>query len=109
MAAADPHVARASLGELDLRTRRRRLLVHHHRTGANPASSRDDTCRGRAECQHEKNAIDAAAAVADASTLPLLRAGADEFLDALAALWDVLDAALLGSGIVRETRQAVAG
>ncbi|HZM82549.1 MAG TPA: hypothetical protein VFC19_43085 [Candidatus Limnocylindrales bacterium] len=51
-----------------------------------------------AEQQHEKNAVAAVESVLDAQTEALIVSGLDEFLDALTALWDVLDAALLISG-----------
>ncbi|MCI0586466.1 MAG: hypothetical protein L0323_06465 [Planctomycetes bacterium] len=51
-----------------------------------------------AEHQHERNAIEAVAGVLDASTERTIVEGADEFLHALSALWDVLDASLLASG-----------
>lgn len=51
-----------------------------------------------AEQQHEKNAIMAVASVLSAETEPYIMAGAKEFLDSLASLWDVLDSALLQSG-----------
>ena len=51
-----------------------------------------------AEQQHEKNAVEAVASVLNADTEALIRSGLDEFLDALTALWDMLDAALLASG-----------
>lgn len=51
-----------------------------------------------AEEQHERNAMAALAGVLNDATFPLMMEGADEFLDSLANLWDVLDAALLESG-----------
>jgi len=51
-----------------------------------------------AEQQHEKNAIAAVGSVLNADTEALIVEGLDAFLDSLAALWDVLDAALLASG-----------
>ena len=51
-----------------------------------------------AEQQHEKNAIEAVAAVLNDKTEALIFAGIDDFLDSLVNLWDVLDSALLGSG-----------
>ncbi|MGH6689320.1 MAG: hypothetical protein ACREF4_01370 [Gammaproteobacteria bacterium] len=51
-----------------------------------------------AEHQHEMNAIQAVAGVLDESTARDIVEGVDEFLDALSALWDVLDSSLLGSG-----------
>jgi hypothetical protein len=55
-----------------------------------------------AEQQHEKNAIAAVAAVLDAETEPLVMQGADDFLDSLAGMWDLLDAALLASGFAAD-------
>jgi hypothetical protein len=51
-----------------------------------------------AEQHHEKNAITAVGSVLNEDTEALLVEGVDQFLDSLAALWDVLDAALLTSG-----------
>ncbi|MFD7663834.1 hypothetical protein [Streptomyces sp. NPDC059788] len=51
-----------------------------------------------AEEQHEKNAIAAVGSVLGPTTEALITEGVDIFLDALTALWDVLDAALLASG-----------
>ena len=51
-----------------------------------------------AEQQHEKNAFEAVAAVLTPETEDLIFDGALEFLEALANLWDVLDASLLTSG-----------
>jgi hypothetical protein len=51
-----------------------------------------------AEQQHEKNAIAAVGSVLNADTEALIQKGVDEFLDALTAMWDALDAALLASG-----------
>ena len=62
-----------------------------------------------AEAQHEKNAFAAVESVLDAETAPLLLAGADEFLRALASLWDVLDASLLQSGFITEDQAHPAG
>jgi hypothetical protein len=55
-----------------------------------------------AEQQHEKNAVEAVASVLNDKTEPLIRQGAMEFLNSLAALWDLLDSALLQSGNTRE-------
>ena len=52
-----------------------------------------------AEAQHEQNALLAVESLLDDETTPLILDGAREFLDALAGLWDVLDAALLQSGM----------
>jgi hypothetical protein len=51
-----------------------------------------------AEQQHEKNAVAAVGSVLTEDTETLVVEGADAFLDALAAMWDVLDSALLASG-----------
>lgn len=51
-----------------------------------------------AEQQHEKNAITAVGSVLNEHTEQLIRDGAMAFLDALCALWDTLDTALLTSG-----------
>ena len=51
-----------------------------------------------AEQQHELNATAAVASVLDARSWPLIAEGADDFLDSLASLWDLLDASLLASG-----------
>lgn len=51
-----------------------------------------------AEEQHEKNAMDAVSSVLNEETAPLIVEGADEFLDSLAGVWDLLDSALLHSG-----------
>lgn len=55
-----------------------------------------------AEAHHESNAIAAVASLYDEETAPYFIAGAADFLNTLAALWDVLDAALLRSGLVVE-------
>lgn len=68
------------------------LLEHFGETGA--------------ESQHEKNAYEAVAAVLDAETGALIEEGARDFLDALANLWDVLDASLLHSGYGRHRHAA---
>lgn len=51
-----------------------------------------------AEQQHEKNAISAVGSVLNSETESLIVEGVYLFLDSLAALWDVLDSALLTSG-----------
>jgi hypothetical protein len=51
-----------------------------------------------AEQQHEKSAIAAAGPVLNDETEPLILEGATAVLNALAALWDALDAGLLRSG-----------
>jgi hypothetical protein len=63
------------------------LLEHFGETGA--------------EAKHEQNAVDALASVLTPENEALMLAGAVEFLNALAAMWDLLDAALLQSGSVR--------
>ena len=55
-----------------------------------------------AEEQHERNALEAVEAILDESTADLIFAGADDFLESLTAVWDVLDSALLGSGSLDE-------
>lgn len=63
-----------------------------------------------AEEQHEQHAFDAIESVLDDRTEPWIRQGAVDFLDALAALWDVLDASLLQSGQpVRQRRSSSIG
>jgi len=52
-----------------------------------------------AESQHERNAIDAVNQSLNDEDRPLIVEGIYEFLDSLCALWDVLDTALLQSGI----------
>lgn len=52
-----------------------------------------------AEAHHERNALEAVGSLLDAETAPLLFEGARDFLETLAGLWDVLDAALLHSGL----------
>jgi hypothetical protein len=59
-----------------------------------------------AEQQHEKNAVQALAAVLSPETEPLILEGVDDFLDSLVGLWDLLDSALLASGFPED--QAVA-
>ncbi len=51
-----------------------------------------------AEGQHEKNAFEAVSSVLNEESERWILEGADEFLDSLAGLWDVLDSALLRSG-----------
>lgn len=48
-----------------------------------------------AEAWHAETAIAATGEVLDAENAALIRAGAEEILDALAQMWDILDAALL--------------
>jgi hypothetical protein len=54
-----------------------------------------------AEQQHEKNAIEAVSLVADERAQHLIKEGADDFLNSLCALWDLLDTSLLQSGYGR--------
>lgn len=51
-----------------------------------------------AEQMHEANAVAVVAAVMTPENEALFRAGADEFLNSLAGLWDLLDSSLLQSG-----------
>jgi hypothetical protein len=51
-----------------------------------------------AEQMHENNAVAVVASVMTVENEALFREGADEFLDSLASLWDLLDASLLQSG-----------
>lgn len=51
-----------------------------------------------AEQQHEKNALAAIGFVRSTESAKLVIEGADDFLNSLASLWDVLDASLLQSG-----------
>ncbi len=51
-----------------------------------------------AEAMHEQNARDALATILNDSNAPLVRQGARDFLETVAAMWDLLDAALLESG-----------
>ncbi len=50
-----------------------------------------------AEQQHEKNASAAIMSVLNEESEPLIMEGVNDFLDSLASLWDILDAALLQS------------
>ncbi|MET7796747.1 hypothetical protein [Streptomyces decoyicus] len=52
-----------------------------------------------AEQQHEANVIKAVSSVMDASNSKQIEQGVEDFLASLCALWDVLDAALLASGL----------
>jgi hypothetical protein len=58
-----------------------------------------------AEQQHEKNATAAVASVLNEETEPLIMEGANDFLDSLAGLWDLLNAALLQSGYKQVVRE----
>lgn len=51
-----------------------------------------------AEQMHENNAVAVVASVMTAENEALFKEGADEFLDSLASLWDLLDSSLLQSG-----------
>lgn len=51
-----------------------------------------------AEQQHEANVIKAVSSVMDETNSAQIEQGVEDFLSALCALWDVLDAALLASG-----------
>jgi hypothetical protein len=68
------------------------LLEHYGETGA--------------EAMHEQNAIDAVNSILNESNKPLVKAGVDDFLNTLSALWDLLDAALLESGNARTSSVA---
>ncbi|MCZ4123617.1 hypothetical protein [Streptomyces sp. H39-S7] len=52
-----------------------------------------------AEQQHEANVILAVSSVMDATNSEQIEQGVEDFLESLCALWDVLDAALLASGL----------
>ncbi|UNO38369.1 hypothetical protein [Streptomyces sp. MST-110588] len=54
-----------------------------------------------AEQLHERNVIEAVGSVIDRQTAPELEKGMTDFLESLSALWDVIDAALLKSGVDR--------
>jgi hypothetical protein len=51
-----------------------------------------------AEAMHEQYAIEAIVSILQPSNMALVEQGANDFLDSLAATWDLLDAALLESG-----------
>jgi hypothetical protein len=51
-----------------------------------------------AEQQHEKNAVQAVSAIQEERPQRLIKEGADDFLNSLCALWDLLDTSLLQSG-----------
>jgi len=59
-----------------------------------------------AEAMHEQNAMQAVSSVLDDETEKLVMAGAQEFLDSLCALWDLLDSSLLASGAPAEKQPA---
>jgi hypothetical protein len=63
------------------------LVEHYGETGA--------------ECQHEQNAIEAVGSVLNPQNSAAIVQGADDFLDNLAALWDLLDATLLQAEVDR--------
>jgi len=52
-----------------------------------------------AEAHHEQNAVEAVSSVLNDETVTFIEEGAQDFLDSLCALWDVLDSTLLHSGI----------
>ncbi|MFD9793923.1 hypothetical protein ACFWXK_23590 [Streptomyces sp. NPDC059070] len=54
-----------------------------------------------AEQQHEANVIRAVSTVMDSSNSDDIARGVEDFLESLCALWDILDAALLTSGLQR--------
>jgi hypothetical protein len=56
-----------------------------------------------AEQQHEKNAINAIDSMLNDKTEAWINEGADEFLDSLTRLWDLLDSSLLQSGYSDKT------
>ncbi len=55
-----------------------------------------------AEAMHEQSAVDAISTVINEENAKLMFAGANEFLDALLALWETLNSALLGSGYLNK-------
>jgi len=59
-----------------------------------------------AEAMHEQNAVDAVGSILDDSNKALVKQGADDFLNTLSSLWDLLDAALLQSGQERAVAAA---
>lgn len=73
----DSGLYRASLDEPPMHY----LLEHYGETGA--------------ECQHEQNAIEAVGSVLNNGNAAVIAQGADDFLNNLEALWDMLDACLL--------------
>ncbi|MFY9806023.1 MAG: hypothetical protein WCC47_09140 [Pseudonocardiaceae bacterium] len=52
-----------------------------------------------AEQVHEQNVIKAVDSILDTATTPQIEAGVQDFLNSLTSLWDLLDSALLASGI----------
>jgi len=52
-----------------------------------------------AEAMHEQHAVEALVSAIKPANMGLVKQGADDFLDSVAALWDLLDAALLESGV----------
>jgi len=82
-ALVDSGVYKANLNEAEMHY----LLEHWGEVGA--------------EQQHEKNAIEAVGLVADERAQRLIKEGADDFLNSLTALWDLLDTSLLQSGYGR--------
>jgi len=61
-----------------------------------------------AEQKHENNAMAAVGSLLNEETEPLIMQGVTDFLDSLASLWDVLDAALLKSGYRSEVLKSLA-
>lgn len=55
-----------------------------------------------AEAQHEGNAMEAVRDLIDDRTVAIIVEGINDFLDSLCALWDILDSALLQSGLSAE-------
>jgi hypothetical protein len=58
-----------------------------------------------AEAQHEKNAMEAVRDIINDRTAAIIFDGVNDFLDSLCALWDILDSALLQSGLSAEPEQ----
>jgi hypothetical protein len=59
-----------------------------------------------AEQHHEQNARTAVELALKTEYAHLVIEGADDFLDSLTGLWDVLDAALLQSGVATQKKVA---
>lgn len=59
-----------------------------------------------AEQEHEKYAIEMTQSALNDKTAPYIMQGVDDFLNSLANLWDILDAALLQSGYKAEAKQS---
>lgn len=63
-----------------------------------------------AEAVHEQHARDAISSVPTSNIIvELVNAGADDFLDSLNSMWNLLDAALLASGMHRPSRRLAVG